>query len=263
MEAYPGDPYAYYGGGGKKFSSAEGILPLILLIVVAFFVLQFLGIIPCVVPVGCGGGADVMVVGVPSSDVVRTLSSKEASMAGISYPINFDPDFITPEMLANYDVVVLQGDPAFDMNTREAINEYVTSGGKLVVVGDAGSKHPQYQNVAGWSWPAGDGIPVPVKIVGEWAGWSDWTYGADMLWADPNHPIAQGLKQVGAHFDTPTQVLKVTSDGNVIAAIKTNEGTVPGIIEGGGGMGKVMYFAYDPGTTPAILLGTIKYLSGI
>jgi hypothetical protein len=62
----------------------------------------------------------------------------------------------------------------------------------------------------------------------------------------------------------PSQVYKVTTKGNAnfIAAIKTSEGTVPAIIEGGSGLGTVMYFAYDPGQTPEMLLTSVKYLAG-
>jgi hypothetical protein len=265
MDAYPGDPYAYMpaGGGRKRFHSIEGILPLVLLIVIAFFVLQFLGVLPCIIPIGCGGDANVLVIGVPSQDVVNTLSGKEAQMKGIKYPINFDPDYITVDMLRNYQVVILQGDPYFDMNTREAVNQYVQGGGKIIVVGDSGSKHPQYPNVAGWAWPAGQGIPVPATLIGEWAGWSDVAYGSDLRMADINHPIVRGLKLTGSQLKVPSQIFKVTPKGTVIVAIDTTEGTVPAVVEGGSGLGTVMYFAYDPGQTPSILLTTVAYLAGI
>ncbi len=265
MDAYPGDPYAYMpaDGGRRKFHNIEGVLPLILLIVIAFFVLQFLGVIPCVIPVGCGGEASVLVIGVPSQDVVNTLSGKEAQLKGIKYPINFDPDYITVDMLKNYQVIILQGDPYFDMNTREAIKDYVDGGGNLIVVGDAGSKHPEYSNVAGWSWPAGQGIPVPAQLIGEWAGWSDVAYGSDIRMADMNHPIVSGLKIIGSQLQTPSTIYKVIANGNVIVAIDTSEGTVPAIIEGGSGFGNVLYFAYDPGQTPEILLTSVSYLAGI
>ena len=267
MEAYPGDPYAYMpaGGGRRKFSNIEGVLPLVLLIVIAFFVLQFLGVLPCYVPIGCGGEANVVVIGTPSQDVVRTLSGKESQMKKISYPINFDPDFITLSMLQNYDVVILQGDPYFDMNTREAVRDYVDAGGNIIVVGDAGSKHPQYPNVAGWAWPSGQGIPVPAELIGEWAGWTDVAYGADLRFADINHPIVEGLKLIGSQLQMPSQVYKVTTKGNanVIAAIDTSEGTVPAVIEGNSGLGSVMYFAYDPGQTPEMLLTAVTYLAGV
>jgi hypothetical protein len=233
------------------------------LIVIAFFVLQFLGILPCIIPVGCGGEANVLVIGVPSQDVVRTLSGKEAQMKGISYPINFDPSYITLEMLQEFNVVILQGDPYFDMNTREAVRSYVNSGGSIIVVGDAGSKHPQYANVAGWAWPSGNGIPVPAQLIGEWGGWSDVAYGADLRIASMRHPLVEGLKLIGAQLQMPSQVYKVTSKGSVIVAIDTNEGTVPAIVEGGSGLGKVLYFAYDPGQTPEILLVAVAYLSGV
>lgn len=265
MEAYPGDPYAYMPtGGGRRFHSIEGILPLILLVVIAFFVLQFLGVIPCIVPIGCGGEARVMVIGVASQELSKTLSGKEAMQAGIKYGVEFPSDYITLDMLKNFNVIIMQGDPYFDMNTREAIRDYVDGGGKLIVVGNAGSKHPQYQNVAGWSWPAGDGVPVPAEMIGEWVGWSAVSYGSELRMADINHPIVKGLKLVGSRLDVPSQVFQVLSNGKVIIAITTSDGkTVPALVEGGSGLGDVLYFAYDPGQTPEVLLVAVKYLAGI
>jgi len=266
MEAYPGDPYAYMpaGGGRRRFHNIEGVLPLVLLVVIAFFVLQFLHVIPCVIPVGCGGGANVIVLGTPSQAVLNTLSGSEAQKKGISYPINLPPNNIwSMDTLKDYNVIILQGDPYFDMNIRELLKQYVDQGGNLIVVADAGSKHPDYANVAGWSWPSGQGIPVPAQIVGEWAGYSDVSYGSALTWAQPKHPIVEGLKLIGATTQTPTQVVKVINKGKIIAAVDTNEGNMPAIIEGGSGFGKVIYFAYDPGQTPEILLTTVKYLAGV
>jgi len=264
MEAYPGDPYAYMpAGGGRKFHNIEGVLPLILLIVIAFFVLQFLGVFPCVIPLGCGGEANVLVIGTPSQEVVRTLGGKEAQLKGIRYPIDYPADYITVDLLRNFQVVILQGDPFFDMNTREAIRDYVDGGGKIIVVGDAGSKHPLYPNVAGWAWPSGQGIPVPAELIGEFAGFSDTTFGSELRMVDINHPIVQGLKLVGSRLPIASEVFKVSANGKVIAAIDTQEGTVPAIIEGTSGFGTVLYFAYDPGQTPEILLTSASYLAGI
>jgi hypothetical protein len=214
---------------------------------------------------GDSSGANVLVLGMPSADVIRTLSSEEAAKMRIAYPINLPPNTIwSYETLKNYNVIILQGDPYFDMSTRELIKQYVESGGKLIVVGDAGSKHPMYPNVAGWEWPSDQGIPVPADIVGNYAGYSDISYGSELNWANPNHPIAKGMKLVGSSTSGITQVLKVNSKGGaVIAVIETNEGSTPAIIEGGSGFGNTIYFAYDPGQTPEILLTTIKYLAGV
>jgi hypothetical protein len=265
MEAYPGDPYAYMpaGGGKSRFHNVEGILPLILLLIIAFFVLQFLGILPCIVPIGCGGDIDVVVIGNPTIDVNAVLTSKEARFRDINYGINFPPEIITTDFLTDYKIVILQGDPYFDMNTREAINSYVQGGGKLIVVGDAGSKHPAYSNVAGWAWPRGEGIPVPAKLVGQEIGAVDISYGQPLLLNDQDHPIVLGLKKLGISLSRPDTVFKVMNEGGkVIAYINTNEGAYPAVIEGGVGLGTVMYFAYDPGQTPAMFLATLTYLGG-
>jgi hypothetical protein len=209
------------------------------------------------------GGAKVLVLGIPSQGLTATLSSAEAQTEGISYPVNIDPNKVTLELLKGYQVVIMQGDPYFDMNTREAVTSYANGGGKLIVVGDAGSKHPSYANVAGWAWPSGQGIPVPAQIIGEWAGYSDVAQGSEIRWVDMSHPIANGMKMMGTQTQGPIQVIKTVAKGTVIAAVDTDEGTVPAIIEGGSGFGNVIYFAYDPGQTPEILLATVGYLTGV
>jgi len=266
MEAYPSDPYAYASGGGDwkdRFHNIEGVLPLILLIVIAFFVLQFLNIIPCIIPIGCGGEINVGVIGIPTPDVENVLTSQEARFKGINYGVNLPPNYITGDALKSFSIIILQGEPAFDMTVREAIKSWVDGGGKLIVVGDAGSKHPLYANVAGWSWPSGNGLPVPAQLTGEWINLPDVSYGLNLRFADFNHPIVVGLQKVGAQLQRPEVVHKVMpKGGKMIVAIDTNEGTYPAVIEGGSGLGTVMYYAYDPGQTPAMFLATLEYLGG-
>jgi hypothetical protein len=200
---------------------------------------------------------NVIVLGVPSSELIQVLSSSEAMYQDIKYPMNVDPNTVTGNFLKNYQVVILQGDPYFDMNTREAAREYVEAGGKLIVVGDAGSKHPEYANVAGWGWPSGQGIPVPAQLIGEWSGTSDVATGSDLRIVDMTHPVVGGMKIMGSQLSKPGQVFKVTSNGNTIVSIDTNEGTLPALIEGEA-IGTVYYFSYDPGLTPSLLLNCLK-----
>ena len=244
-------------------------LPIIALLAITIIALVVLGVVVEVdtaVPVNVevepeDTSIDVIVVGVPSSDVVKVLSSSEAQAEDIHYPINLDPSFVTLKMLQEYDVVIIQGDPYFDMIVREAIGDYVNEGGSLVAVGDAGSKHPEYSNVAGWAWPSGQGIPVPAQLIGQWSGYSDVASGSALRLTDVNHPIVKGMKIKGSKLEAPSQIFKVTSEGEVIVAIDTDEGTLPAVIEGSSGTGKVVYFSFDPGQTPSLLLNTIRYLA--
>jgi len=250
----------------KKGISTVMVIVIIAVVgVIAFGVFLTYGLQELhIIPGGGSSGANVIVLGVPSQAVVSTLSGREAQAKGISYPINLPPNNVwSIDTLREYNVIILQGDPYFEMSVRELLKQYVDSGGKLIVVGDAGSKHPEYANVAGWSWPSGDGIPVPAEIIGSWAGYSDVSYGSELSWANPSHPIAKGMKLVGSQISVPSQVIKVTSKGSIIAAVETSEGSVPAIIEGGSGFGDVIYFSYDPGQTPEILLTTVKYLTGV
>jgi len=203
---------------------------------------------------------NVTVLGVPSQAVAETLYGTEAKLRDINYAINLLPTYVPGELLKNYQVVILQGDPSFDLHTRAAVTEYVKDGGRMIVVGDAGVRSP-YPNVAGWEWPSGD-IPVPAKILGEFVGFIDVAYGSELTWINTTHPIAVGLTPADATMDTPTQIVGVTSKGQVVASVEAIGSAMPAIIEGNTGAGKVIYFAYDPGQTPKIFLAAIEYLVG-
>jgi len=278
MEPYPADPYAYLseGGGnfGDRFHNIEGILPVVLLVVIAFFVLQFLHVIPCVIPIGCGGDITVGLVGYdPSGATLQILSGKEATYRGIKYLEDIDPTIITLDMLKQFDVIILQGDQYSDLNAREALRSYVDGGGKLILVKDAATLVRNMPNVYGWEWPRGAGVPSPVELRGKWTGDREVSYGSQLQVIDINHPIVQGIRLKGARlygsFNSNDEITEVIPEGKVIAAVKAtdystsgmySEKTVPAIIEGGSGLGRVMYFAYEPGFTPGILLSTIEYM---
>jgi uncharacterized membrane protein len=238
--------------------------PIVGIIIGAIIVVAAIGFLTAdvdVVRTKSGGPVDVIVLGAPSQKLLEVLSSSESMSAGINYQANIDPSYATADLLRNYDIVILQGDPYFDMNTREAVKQYVDSGGGLIVVGDAGSKHSEYSNVAGWMWPSGDGMPVPATLIGEWAGYSDVAHGSSLRLMTASHEIVGGIKIAGASLETPSTVYKVISKGRTIVSIDTDEGSVPAIIVGGAGLGTVVYFAYDPGETPTLFLNSIRYLS--
>jgi len=201
---------------------------------------------------------NVIVLGVPSTELIEVLSSGEALDQGIKYPLNVDPNTVSGEFLKDFQAVILQGDPYFDMNVREAAREYVEVGGKLIIVGDAGSKHPEFSNVAGWDWPSGQGIPVPAQLIGEFTGVSEVATGVDLRIVDMTNPVVDGMKIAGSQLSEPGQVFKTTSSGTTIVAIDTDEGTLPALIEGSAGTGTVYYFSYDPGLTPSLLLNCLK-----
>jgi hypothetical protein len=206
------------------------------------------------------GPADLLLIGNASGKLAKVLVGERAAET-ISFPAQARPESATKEIINAYDIIILQGNPYSKMYSREALSEHVSGGGSLIVVGDACSKHPEYSNVAGWSWPSGEGIPVPAQLVGEWAGYSDTAQGADLRLTDVTHPIVEGIRIGGAKLDEPSRVFKTLSKGETIIVIDTDEGSVPAVIEGSKGSGKVVYFSYDPGLTPNILLNSLEYLS--
>jgi len=200
-------------------------------------------------------------VGVPTVSVADALSNNATKERGIHYHGYLAPATITASLLDDYDVVLLQGDPYFDMNARTAIGSFVENGGSLIVTEDTGSKHKEYKNVAGWSWPVGEGIPVPAMIVGEWEGISEIANASEIMIRDYNHPIAKGIKIKGIDLGG-NRVFKTVPQGSgeVIMIVNTTEGYVPAVIASGMNVGgAVAYFSYDPGITPGILLNAVEW----
>jgi len=274
MEGYPQDPYAAYaaaggagGGFDKKFHNVEGILPVVLLIVIGIFVLQVLGVTGCLIPIGCGGEINVAVIGQPSPGVQNILQSKQAVYRGIKFNKDLHQDYITPEILKKYDIVVLQGQPYFDMNAREAIRSYVDGGGKMILIGDAATRAPESPNVYGWEWPAGRGVPSPVEPKGKFTGFEQFPTGSEVRIIDIDHPITKGLKVVNSRLSMPAPIFEIVPNNIPLAVVETYsyggvERSLPAIVEGGSGLGKIIYFAYDPGLTPEMFLSSLIYLAG-
>lgn len=211
--------------------------------------------------VSASNPAELIVIGSASKEMIDVLSSKGALEIGISYQANIDPSKINEGLLSPFDAVILQGEPYFDMNAREAVRDYVLGGGRLIVIGDCGSKHADYPNVAGWSWPGGNGLPVPARLIGEWEGVSDTANAKYLRVVDTSHDIVSGLS-MRLDFNGTEKLFKTFDHegGHVIVSAHTDEGDLAAIIEGGVGEGQVIYFAYDPGKTPKLFLNAIDNL---
>ncbi|MEM4663294.1 MAG: hypothetical protein QXM75_04705 [Candidatus Diapherotrites archaeon] len=265
-------------GGGFKSKVKyhfEGLIPLILIVIVAVLAGGWIGLwdIP---GLDFDKPARMLIIGRPSQITIDALN---ASKDLVQYSIR-DADFlgIDPEyMLSKYDIVMLDQTnssyrPYISRQLGSALEEYVRKGGKLIIVGNSGILRSDAPEAVGWRANMGDIAPVdciadirgvatclqPIRVMGT------------IYTLDYEHPIVEGIERVPA---TPLEgpiafeVLDVAVRGNEIAYIQ--EGTdldvyhakwYPGIVERRHLLGKVVYFNYDPGITRAILQNTIKYL---
>lgn len=277
--------YPYYSPGGRTKKYAEGIIPIIILILIAMVLIgkttNFFCGLPLLGNIFCGAGiiniaviGDLQAIGVNEPTVLNATRLKTDvldSYLGTSYNmyyVKYDPDLLVyarDALLRNYDIVILAGDRNFSRPVKDAIGWYVNNGGKLVVIGDAGVRDPDDPLYVGWGGGMFDIFPVrltyttnidsPINLADP-----------ELNFVDINHPIVIGyqprlnLSEVAC---TNIKAIEVTPTGGGIIAILSDSKDVPGIVESGTLFGgKVVYFAYDPGCTPNLWISTVGWLTG-
>ncbi len=221
-----------------------------------------------------------LIIGNPSVDLLADLDNQHDL---VYYRIKdaADLDENPAEQLAEFDVVLLDqhmGATPYDKSLSralgEAIENYVMTGGKLVVVMDSGIYRSGGEfgtsvtsDVIGWKETFGDVIPVecdvgiqgmptctlPVMVSGKIERLdsdSEIMHGIETAPADPRYGALSILT-----FD-------VKPLGNQVAYINSVLGTknYPGIVEKNLLVGKAIYFNYDPAITPGIWQNTLEYL---
>jgi len=156
----------------------------------------------------------------------------------------------------------------------EAIENYVATGGKLIVVMDSaiyrsGGVYGKgvATDVVGWEATFGDIIPVecglaqnntptctqPIVTVGK------------IYRQDFDSPIMQGIEVAPAdprYGPLSIATFDVKPTGTRVAYIKNvaTAASYPGIVEKKLLVGKVIYFNYDPAIAPGIWQNTLEYL---
>ncbi len=250
-------------------ANLEGLIPLILILIIVAYAGHKIGFwnIPFF------GGKEpirMLVIGDMSHDLKRIMDEDRDL---IRYSVRAaDSMRVAPkDQLAQYKIVMLNqstlADKTVSRSLGEAIQEWVKQGGKLIVVQDSGIYRQGAVDVIGWQATFGDLMPVscdydkdmvasctrPVHVTGK------------IYRLDWKHRIMEGIEIAPAEPDMALflQTFNVTPTGNQIAYIQnmTNNAYYPGIVEKTWfGIGKVIYFNYDPGKTKGIFENTLEYL---
>jgi len=184
------------------------------------------------------------------------------------------------EELMNYDIVILDqsnvADKSVTASFSQGVVDYVSKGGKLVVVKNSGvyldlGLGNISDDVLGWGASFGSIMPVEcilgadtepvcaegkqVSIVGR------------VMQQDFDHPIMAGIQISPPEGQVPLELstfrVQVVGGAKSIAYIKAENTTTlyPAIAEKKSLIGgTVVYFNYDPGLTPTILKNTLVYL---
>jgi len=275
------EPSAPMGGGVRRgiTRNLEGLIPLILIIIIAAFLLHKFDIIQ--IPfLAKAEPIQMLIIGQPSVDLFIDLDNQK----DLVYYQEKDPaamEVAPKERLAQYDLVLLDqhmGATPYEKSVSrvlgEALENYVKTGGKLIVVMDSGIYRSGgiygtsvASDVIGWKATFGDTIPVecdlgrnnvptctqPIVVTGK-------VYREDL-----DHKIMEGIEVAPASpsYGPLTMVtFNVKPTDNQVAFIKNiaTPSYYPAIVEKRLIIGKSIYFNYDPAMTPGIWQNTLEYL---
>jgi hypothetical protein len=273
-------PAPVLGGGMVRNINFEGLIPLVILVLVGILSLNYFNVVDIpYLPKG-GTNIQVLVIGEPSLGQRVIL---DQSNYYLTYRVRDADTFYVnaSEELSQYDIVILDQSQLSDKSVNtvlaQAIQNYVTKGGKLIVVQNSGI----YMNVGlggavatdvvGWKANFGNIMPMEcapgTNNVPTCAESQATTVVGRIIRQNFNHPIMEGIPQSPPEGAMPytltTFPVQANQGGKTIAFIK-GEGvpkTYPAIIEKKAfPLGTVVYFNYDPGLTPGIFNNTLEYL---
>jgi len=273
----------------------EGLIPILILVLIAIVLVGKTTSYFCAVPglsdVFCAKGqVNIGLLGVfdssANTEIKATIFKSVIDSEGGKFNIYSQPivvralEYPQQNLLAPYDVVVVAGEQNLSYAARDALGNYIAAGGKVILIGDAGTRDPRDPLIKGWSAAAfGDYSPVRLAVSGPIQGsnfprveitepqlnyfidtnpvlkdYAD-TYTIDFTEVS-NQPSCQNINAID-----------VVPVGEMIAVLESADGSnfVPAIVEkkaGGFGGGNVIYFDYDPGCTRYAVITTIKYLAG-
>ena len=259
------------GVQSKLKYSLEGIIPLILIIVIIAFLGNQFGFwsIPGLTE---KGPIDMLIIGSPSVEFQSVLNQSKDL---VRYDVRQANRLTTNarDILAQYDVVVLdqhlEADKEVSRQLGEAIQKYVSSGGKFILVMDSGIRRTNDAAILGWEATFGDIVPVKCDREGA----SDQPSCLKRIHVtgkiyrdDYDHPIMKGIEEApmeGGAYLLETFPVNVT--GKQIAWIErypfeNQAEQYPAIVEKKLVVGKSLYFGFDPGTAKGIFDATLKYL---
>ncbi len=289
-------PYYYPEEGHRKYM--ESLVPIIILILIAIVLVGKTTNIFCDVPglntALCANAntIKIAVIGslektnkrgatlVNAPELRALLDSDLGRACNMQYQV-FDPDdltYVQSSLLKNYDLLVLAGDRDYTRPVKQAVEDYLKSGGKVIIIGDAATKDPQDALYNGWGL-----IQVPIELRRTTSESS-----TDIPYLNLSNPVLKivdldnpinkgyGLKANLTEIkDKPTCSSDLTViDVNPLTGgtlsiltgkdVKTGQQqTVPAVVEEKGILGgSVYYYSIDPGCVPNMWISTVQEITG-
>ncbi len=268
------------GIGSRLHFNLEAVIPILLIVVIGFLLLARLGVIDSSTPVigsvvsaiSPNATARILIIGAPSPEMIAVLNANK-DLVGNPIIKAAEAFSNNPEnQLAQFDIVIMdqsgQVSKAIPRQLGDALQNYVKTGGKMIIVKDSGIEQPGALDILGWKANFGNIVPVNCDIILDGQPTCKRPLGViGVIWQqDYKHPIMQGIERVPAQAEAgylALEVFDVGVTGNEIAYIEDARSgkNFPAIVEQAQlGGGKVLYFNYNPGVTSGIFQNTIKYL---
>lgn len=210
----------------------------------------------------------ILIVGAPSPELVQVLDQEQF----FSYK-----KMTVQEVSANpvgefskYDIIIVDQDSdvtkAVPKNVGTALQTFVKTGGKAIIVRDSGIKRPDIFDVIGWKNTFGDIMPVDCdRVFNNMPSCTNMIVVRGKITGEiTTHPILQGVSVYPVNGDATFETFDVSVIGDEIAYIKSSgiDGkTYPAIVEKQLPMGKLIYFNYNLGLTKQIFENTLAYLN--
>ncbi len=276
-DAAPAADYYSEPRGGFLSKNLEGFIPLILILIIAFFLAIKFGVIGSSTPIigvvadvfgGGGGPASMLIIGNSSQETINVLN-ESADLVQFRVKSAEDLERNPKEQLAQYDIILL--DQSMESNKTvsralgEAVENYVKSGGKLIVVKNSGIYRKNAPDVIGWEATFGDVVPVECDrvVAGKPTCTQPIVVKGKIYREDEDHQIMRGIEMAPAdpNLDIVVEAFDVSRTGKEVAYIQdaVTKRYYTAIVEKNLIIGKSIYFNYNPGKTPGIFQETLEY----
>ncbi len=275
-----GAPAEDYGTPVSRIGAhMEGLVPLVLIIIIGLFLAIRFDVVDANTPIlgtvvdvfqAGEGKTKMLIVGATSQEVIDILNDNRDI---IDYDLKTTQTLERnpKEQLSQYKIVMLdqseEANKEVSKKLGEAIQSFVKSGGRFILVKDSGIRRPDTYDVIGWKNTFGDVVPVECdRIINNQPTCTNRILVRGKLYReDEDHEIMEGIEIFPAdpHLNATFEAFDISVNGKELAYLQSegiDKKSYPAIVEKNLIVGKSIYFNYNPGKTRGVFESTLDYL---